>query len=111
MFRMIHSFTSAGIIPSQYIHLSMFAGLGTVQHGYIRRGRVSGKYVVVYSIIIILVYNKNNYLGVVASAAEPCMESAVNEVKLLPTYSTNGEVSCSCYTVCINAAVFCVDSG
>ena len=28
----------AGVLPSQYIHLSQFAGLGTVGHAYIRAG-------------------------------------------------------------------------
>ncbi|XP_064383612.1 uncharacterized protein LOC135332186 isoform X1 [Halichondria panicea] len=72
--KMVHSFTCAGIIPSQYIHLSMFAGLGTVGHAYIRR-----------------VYNNNSYLEIVAAAAEHSMQSAVEEVKALPHYSTKGE--------------------
>jgi len=36
--RVIHSFTAAGILPSQYTNLSRFAGLGTVGGGYITQG-------------------------------------------------------------------------
>ena len=37
--RMVHSFTCAGILQTQYIKFSQFAGLGSVQNGYIRRGK------------------------------------------------------------------------
>ncbi len=36
-------------------------------------------------------YNKNSYLEIVATAAENSMQSAVEEVKALPDYSTKGE--------------------
>lgn len=36
--RMVHSFTSAGILPTQYMKLSMFAGIGVVKHGYMSKG-------------------------------------------------------------------------
>lgn len=36
--RMIHGFTCAGMLPTQYIKLSRFAGIGTVKHGYISKG-------------------------------------------------------------------------
>ena len=35
---MVHSFTCAGILPSQYIHFSKFAGIGVVGHVYINHG-------------------------------------------------------------------------
>ena len=38
VYRMVHAFTCAGILPSQYTHLSMFSGMGIVGHGYIRQG-------------------------------------------------------------------------
>lgn len=38
LFRMVHAFTCAGMLPSQYTHLSEFAGVGVVGHAYIRRG-------------------------------------------------------------------------
>ena len=38
MCRMVRSFTCAGILPSQYMHMSQFAGMGAVGHSYIRAG-------------------------------------------------------------------------
>ena len=35
---MVHSFTCAGILPSQYIHFPKFAGIEVVGHGYIKHG-------------------------------------------------------------------------
>ena len=35
---MVHGFTCAGILPSQYAHLTQFADLGNIGHGYIRQG-------------------------------------------------------------------------
>ena len=32
--RMIHGFTCAGMLPTQYIKMSRFAGIGTAKHGY-----------------------------------------------------------------------------
>ncbi len=97
-YRMVHSFTCAGIIPSQYIHLSMFAGLGTVGHAYIRRG-IYGTKTCTSLTFSFTVYNNNSYLEIVAAAAEHSMQSAVEEVKALPHYSTKGEVRC--WIICI----------
>ena len=36
-YRMVHAFTCAGMLPSQYTHLSMFSGIGVVGHAYIHR--------------------------------------------------------------------------
>ena len=38
VYRMVHGLTCVGILPSQYTHLSMFSGIGTIGHSYIRRG-------------------------------------------------------------------------
>ncbi len=73
---MVHSFTCAGIIPSQYIHLSTFAGLGTVGHAYIRRGIYCTKTCTSLTFSF-TVYNKNSYLEIVA---ENSMQSAVEEL-------------------------------
>ena len=40
-----------------------------------------------------LVYNSMGYMDVVANAAEVSMNLAVHEIKDLPGYSDNGEVS------------------
>ncbi len=39
-FRMVHAFTCAGMLPSQYDHMSQFVGIGCVGHNYIRRGKL-----------------------------------------------------------------------
>ena len=36
--RLIHAFTSAGMLLSQYINFSVFSGIGNVGHGYITQG-------------------------------------------------------------------------
>ena len=36
--RMIHGFTCAGMLPTQYIKMSRFAGIGTIKRGYISKG-------------------------------------------------------------------------
>ena len=35
---MVHAFTCAGILPTQFIKLCTFADIGTVKHGYISQG-------------------------------------------------------------------------
>ena len=37
-FRLVHSFTCAGILQTQYMKLSLFAGLGSVKNDYIQQG-------------------------------------------------------------------------
>ena len=39
---MIHGFTCAGMLPTQFIKMSRFAGIGTVKHGYIKQGGQEG---------------------------------------------------------------------
>ena len=39
--RFVHGFTCAGVLPSQYINLSRFAGIGNVGHKYIKQGLYS----------------------------------------------------------------------
>ena len=36
--RLVHSFTCAGVLQSQYVKLCSFAGIGTVRNAYIRHG-------------------------------------------------------------------------
>ena len=36
--RFVHAFTSAGILPSQYLHFSKFASIGIVGKWYIQQG-------------------------------------------------------------------------
>ncbi len=90
---MIHGFTCAGMLPTQFIKLSRFAGIGTVKHGYISRG-FKLFVVVVQSFYCVssLVYNHCGYIEVVSGLAEKSMQAAVDEVKMLAEYSANGEV-------------------
>ena len=93
---MIHSFTCSGILPSQYIHLSQFAGLGTVGHAYIRQGTVScsvysGLYCI-YSIVCASVYDRCGYIDIAHKEAEWSMTKAIEEAKSQPNYTTDGEV-------------------
>ena len=37
-FRMVHAFTCAGVLPSQYTNMMKFAGIGFVGEGYINQG-------------------------------------------------------------------------
>ncbi|XP_064401110.1 uncharacterized protein LOC135347149 [Halichondria panicea] len=70
--KVVHGFTCAGILPSQYTHFSQFCGLGTVGQSYIRQ-----------------VYGKLGYRDIVQRAANVSMMSAVFDVKALPEYTTN----------------------
>ena len=36
--RLVHGFTCAGVLPTQYINFARFSGIGSVGHGYIRQG-------------------------------------------------------------------------
>ena len=85
---MVHSFTSAGMIPSQYAHLSTFSGLGTVGPKYIRN-----------------VYHRNGYIDIVSEEAEMSMQAAVDEAKALPDYDTKGEVCDIIYYACVHVLV------
>lgn len=72
--KIVHAFTCAGILPSQYIHFSAHAKLGTLGAWYIRS-----------------VYNSGGYLDLVNVCAKLSMSKAITEVKALPGYSTDGE--------------------
>lgn len=73
--KFVHSFTCAGILPSQYINFSQFAGIGNVGHKYIKQG----------------VYNRRGYIEVVGQLAQDSMQAAVDEIQGLPEYPTKGE--------------------
>ena len=100
VFRMVHAFTCAGILPSQYTHLSMFSGLGTVGCAYIRRGLLIHVWRLICQRLICClpsVYRKLGYIELVERAAELNMRASVEEVQALPEYSTKGEVyACDC---------------
>lgn len=91
--RMIHGFTCAGMLPTQYIKISRFAGIGTVKHGYISKGFSTNVVLRSISTLSFLVYNQCGYIEVVKGLAEKCMQAAVDEVRTLADYTTKGEVT------------------
>lgn len=72
--RLVHGFTAAGILPSQYIHFSSFSRIGVVGQWYINK-----------------VYHQSHYADIVKEAAEASMCLAVNEAKETKGYADNGE--------------------
>lgn len=49
---------------------------------------------VVFSICVpIIVYNDGKYIQVIGDLTEECLQKAVNEVRELPHYPSDGEVS------------------
>ena len=92
--RLVHSFTCAGVLQSQYVKLSLFAELGSVKNAYIRQGimiYLFGVGVIAYRLIYV-VYNKWGYVDLVSLATEHSMCAAIEEVRSLPHYESNGEV-------------------
>ena len=90
---MVHSFTCAGILPSQYIHFSKFAGIGVVGHGYIKHGMFLSFFCLCVFIIIFVfaVYN-TGYIENVDKLAEVSMVEAIAEIKTYSRYMADGEV-------------------
>ena len=88
---MVHSFTCAGVLPTQYIKLCNFAKIGTAGQRYIRKG----KNIIINQLCILpVVYNEGGYVDLVGRMVEECLQRAVMEVKGLPQYAADGgEVS------------------
>ncbi|KAL5509124.1 hypothetical protein EMCRGX_G004425 [Ephydatia muelleri] len=72
--RLIHAFTCAGMLPSQFINFCKFAEIGVVSNKYIHS-----------------VYIHRQYQQIVADSAEESMNAAVQRVKANPEYVTSGE--------------------
>lgn len=91
-YRFVHAFTCAGILPTQYIHFSKFAGVGKVGYGYIKQGIAIITFCnnIIYSSLS--VYNRREYVEIVGRLTEHSMQSAVEEVQSRPEYATDGEV-------------------
>lgn len=92
--RMVHSFTCAGVLQTQYEKLSSFAGLGTLRNCYVRQGihiRFCLHLQCMYKSFC-TVYHQRSYMDLVSEAAEASMKAAVEEVHSLPHYASEGEV-------------------
>ena len=101
---MVHAFTCAGVLPSQYDHMSQFAGIGCVGHNYIRRSKLVtySRYLCFTMLLLPSVYQKLGFVEVVGRAMEHSMAAAVDEVKALPEYTANkGEVLCDTECICV----------
>ena len=48
----VHGFTCAGVLPTQYIKFARFSGIGSVGHGYIRQGNC-------HAYVLVFFYNNN----------------------------------------------------
>ena len=95
LFRLVHAFTCAGVLPRQYIKFSKFAEFGVVGKWFIQQGQWKLLNVHVYVILVLYmhnlhsVYKERGYLSVVESLAEESMKKAVDEVM---AKCGNGEV-------------------
>ena len=90
---MVHSFTCAGVLQTQYEKLSRFAGLGTLRNNYIRRGIMLTKTLYNIQVKYFAVYNQQGYMDLVSEAVETSMKAAVEEVESLAHYANEGEVT------------------
>uniref|UniRef100_A0A1X7USZ7 Mutator-like transposase domain-containing protein n=1 Tax=Amphimedon queenslandica TaxID=400682 RepID=A0A1X7USZ7_AMPQE len=72
--KLIHAFTCAGMLPSQYYHFCRLASLGTVGKRYTDS-----------------VYNSKGYVAAIESCAEASMTKAIDEIKATSEYETDGE--------------------
>ena len=95
--RLVHAFTCAGILPSQYIHFCQFATLGVVGKWYIQQGElaremcVSDVYIYIY-VFSPLVYKAHSYIECIAQATESSMKHSIEIAKLQADYTVKGEV-------------------
>ena len=76
-FRIIHAFTCAGILQSQFRKFTEFSGLGTVGNQSIRRGFVLYLFINCITICahVYVVYASGGYMEIVRRAAESCRAS------------------------------------
>jgi len=82
---MVHGFTCAGVLQTQYEKFSSFAGLGTLRN-YVRQGMPFYFYLLgVCEFHNVTVYHQRGYMDLVSEAAESSMKAAVEEVQLLLT--------------------------
>ena len=106
---MVHSFTAAGVLPSQYRRLSMFAEMGVIGKGYVDHGLYIHIFfhfaLCVMENIFNIVYKNLGYMDVVDQAAEVSMNRAVAIVKESPDYSQSGEVNV-CVCVCVYVRIY-----
>ena len=94
LYRLVRGFTSAGVLPTQYVNFAKFSGIGSVGHGYIRQGNCHAQCAsLLREFNMFSVYNRHGYISIVGHLAEQSMKRAVEEVQTLPGYATKGEVT------------------
>ena len=86
--RFVHAFRCAGVLPTQYVHVSKFAGIGKIGHGYINQGIdvIATSMFFNTCTLFSSVYNCREYIQIVGRLAEHTMQSAVEEVQSLPGF-------------------------
>ena len=92
--RMVHAFTCAGVLPSQYTKVTQFGGLGCVGDAYVRLGmnNFSPTFLCTHMLhCLFTVYQQNGYRQLVNRTVDPSMQA--EEVQALPHYSAQGELS------------------
>ena len=93
---MVHAFTCAGVLLSQYTKMTQFGGLGCVGDAYVRRSMNDFSPTFLCSDMLhclFTVYQQNGYRQFVNRTVDLSIQAAVEEVKALPHYSAQGEVS------------------
>ena len=91
-FMLVRSFTCSGMTPTKYTN---FSKLGLELLVLVTSGKASllqYLFAEIMHIVFHSVYKDLGYAQVVAGLAEECMREAVEEVKALRHYSTEGEV-------------------
>ena len=85
LLRLVHAFTAAGVLPSQYTHLSLFAGIGSVGYWYMSKGTYDCEGCFVMNYCHVSVYKRLGYNETVAVVAEKSMRHAIELVECMRT--------------------------
>ena len=90
VFRLVHAFTCAGVLPRQYIKFCKFAEFGVVGKWFIQQGKwkLLNPMLVLPKHKLHSVYRERGYFSVVGSLAEESMKRAVDEVMAVGSNST-----------------------
>ena len=87
--RLIHAFTCAGMLPSQYYHFCRLASLGTVGKRYTDSGNTSFELHCSTVSVFTIVHKSKGYVAAIESCAEASMMKAIEATS---NYETDGEV-------------------
>jgi hypothetical protein len=96
--RMVHGFTSSGLLTQQYNYFCEAAGIGQMSQGYIRSGKLLCcaqlcSHYPFYFILQFSVYDKHHYLATIRMVATSSMDQCIKEAQDAQVDSDN-TVSC-----------------